>query len=118
MTTFGFIGTGHLGSMLVHKFIETRAIKAENIIASNRTREKAEHLAKDLGIRVGNNREAVGRSEVIFLCVRSLEIKAALKELSGLLKPEKLLVSAAVDFSLKDLEACHRQAFRGRRSAF
>jgi len=105
MTTFGFIGTGHLGSMLVHKFIETRAIKAE-------------HLAKDLGIRVGNNREVAGQSEVIFLCVRPLEIKAVLKELSEQLKPEKLLVSAAVDFSLKDLEACHRQAFRGRRSAF
>ncbi|MCX6669553.1 MAG: NAD(P)-binding domain-containing protein [Methanothrix sp.] len=88
------------------------------IIASNRTREKAEHLAKDLGIRVGNNRKVAGQSEVIFLCVRPLEIKAVLKELSDLLKPEKLLVSAAVDFSLKDLEACHRQALRGRRSAF
>jgi len=105
MTTFGFIGTGHLGSMLVHKFIETGAMKAANIIASNRTREEAEHLAKDQGIHVGNNREVAGQSEVIFLCVRPLDIKTVLKEISEQLMAEKLLVSVAADFSLRDLEA-------------
>jgi len=34
MTTFGFIGTGHLGSMLVKQFVETGAIKAEQILAT------------------------------------------------------------------------------------
>ena len=51
MTTFGFIGTGHMGSMLVEKFVETCAIEAEDILASNRTAEKAERLAKAAGIR-------------------------------------------------------------------
>jgi pyrroline-5-carboxylate reductase len=41
MTSFGFIGTGHIGSMLVRKFVETGAIEAEEIVASNRTQEKA-----------------------------------------------------------------------------
>jgi len=37
MTTIGFIGTGHMGSILVRKLIETGAIKAEEIYVSNRT---------------------------------------------------------------------------------
>jgi len=105
MTAFGFIGTGHLGRMLVQKFIETRAMTPENIIASNRTREEAEHLAKELGIHVGNNREVAEQSNVTFLCVRPLDIKAVLKEISEQLTAEKLLVSTAADFSLRDLEA-------------
>jgi len=46
MTTFGFLGTGHLGSMLIEKFVETGAMQAEDVMASNRTPEKAMHLAK------------------------------------------------------------------------
>lgn len=99
----GIIGTGHLGSMLVRKFVETGAIKAENIIASNRTRERAEHLAESLGIRVGSNREVAEQSDVIILAVRPMDVKGVLRELQGLLTPDKLLISAAVDFPLKDL---------------
>ena len=54
MTTIGFIGTGHMGSILVRKLIETGAIKAEEIYVSNRTPEKAEQLARELGVRAGH----------------------------------------------------------------
>ncbi len=100
---FGFIGTGHLGSMLIRKFVETGAIKAENIIASNRAIERAERLAESLGIGVGSNREVAEQSDVIILAVRPLDVKGVLRELQDLLTPDKLLISAAVDFPLKDL---------------
>jgi pyrroline-5-carboxylate reductase len=103
MTVFGFIGTGHLGSMLIRKFVETGAIKAEGVIASNRTREKVERLAESLGIQIGSNREVAEASDVIFISVRPLDVKEVLKELQDLLTPDKLLISAAVDFPLKDL---------------
>lgn len=104
MTTAGFIGTGHLGSMLVRKFVETGAIKAEDICVSNRNPEKAEQLAMETGVRVGDNREVAQRSDVVFICVRPLDIKSLLNELQELLTPEKLIVSVAVDFSLKQLQ--------------
>jgi competence protein ComER len=104
MTTVGFIGTGHLGSMLVREFVETGAIKAENILVSNRNPEKAGQLAKETGVRVGDNREVAQRSDVVFICVRPLDIKSLLNELQELLTPEKLIVSVAVDFSLKQLQ--------------
>lgn len=72
MTAFGFIGTGHLGSMLVRKFVETGAIDAGDTIASNRTPEKVGRLAEATGIRIGTNRVIAEISEVVFICVRPM----------------------------------------------
>jgi pyrroline-5-carboxylate reductase len=103
MTSFGFIGTGHIGSMLVRKFVETGAIEAEEIIASNRTPEKAERLAKAAGVRIGTNRVAVELSEIIIICVRPMDVRDLLRDVQHLLTPEKLLVCVAGDVSLRDL---------------
>ena len=105
MTTFGFIGTGHLGSMLVRKFVETCAIKAEDIFVSNRTPEKTERLAKAMGIRPVSNQLVAELSDLIFLCIRPLEVRDVLLELGNLLTPEKLLVSVAGDVSLSTLQS-------------
>jgi competence protein ComER len=80
MTTFGFIGTGHLGTMLVKKFVETEAIEAGGILASNRTQEKVERLAEATGIRSVSNRVVAELSDVIFICVRPLEVRDVLSE--------------------------------------
>jgi pyrroline-5-carboxylate reductase len=103
MTSFGFIGTGHIGSMPVRKFVETGAIEAGEIIASNRTPEKAQRLARTTGIRIETNRVVVELSEVIIICVRPLEVRDVLSEVQHLLTPEKLPVSVAGDVSLRIL---------------
>lgn len=105
MTILGFIGTGHMGSMLVRKFIETRAASPEKILISNRTREDAERLAADLGVVCKSNRDVAKLADIILLCVRPLDVKSALAELQDLLTPEKLLVSVAGDVSLKSLRS-------------
>jgi pyrroline-5-carboxylate reductase len=104
MTTFGFIGTGHLGSMLVKKFVETGVIEAEQILASNRTTEKVERLAQATGIRPADSRIVAELSDVIFICVRPLEVRDVLSELAYLLNSQKLLVSVAGDVSLERLQ--------------
>ena len=82
MTTFGFIGTGHIGSMLVKKFVEAGAIEAEDILASNRTAEKVMQLAEAAGIRQASNRVVAELSDVVFICVRPLEVRDVLRELA------------------------------------
>lgn len=99
----GFIGTGHMGSMLVRKFVETGAVDAEDILASNRTPEKADRLAEATGIRAVTNRIVAELSDVIFICVRPLEVRDTLQDIEHLLTPEKLLVSVAGDVSLETL---------------
>jgi competence protein ComER len=104
MPTFGFIGTGHLGSMMVKNFVETGAIKAEEILASNRTPEKAKRLADALGIRPASNRIVAQLSDVIFICVRPLEVRDVLSDIANLLNSQKLVVSVAGDVSLEKLQ--------------
>jgi competence protein ComER len=108
MAQLGFIGTGHMGSMLIRKFIETGVAAPGEIIASNRAREKAELLARDLGIQLGSNREVAAQSDVIFLCVKPFDVMGVLRELRNELTPEKLLISLAVDFNLKKIESISR----------
>lgn len=113
MTTIGFIGTGHLGGLLVRKFVETGAAKVGEIYISNRNPEKAEQLARETGVQAVDNKEVARISEVVFLCVRPLDINGVLKELGELLTPEKLIVSVAVDFSLQHLqELCRARVAR------
>ena len=104
----GFIGTGHMGSMLIREFIETGAAAPADIIASNRTREKAELLAGDFGIRLGSNRDAAAQSDVVFLCVKPLDVSGVLAELRDELTPDKLLISVAVDFNLDEIASISR----------
>lgn len=108
MTVFGFIGTGHLGSMLVRKFVEAEAINAGDIIASNRTPEKAGRLAKDTWVHATTNRVVAELSDVIFLFVRPMDVGDVLSDIQYLLTPEKLPVSVAGDVSLKSLRALCR----------
>jgi competence protein ComER len=113
MTTFGFIGTGHLGSMLVKKFMETGAIEAEEILASNRTPEKVERLAEATGIRSVSNRVVAELSDVIFICVRPLEVRDVLSDVAYLLNSQKLVISVASDVSLENMRTlCHARLTR------
>lgn len=108
MVHLGFIGTGHMGSMLIRKFIEAGAAAPGDIIASNRSDEKAELLASDLGIRLGCNREVATQSDVIFFCVKPMDVNVVLRELRDLFTPDKLLISVASDFSLKLIASLSR----------
>ena len=69
--------------------------------ASNRTPEKAECLAEATGIRPANSRVVAELSDVIFVCVRPLEVRDVLSELADQLDRQKLVISVAADVSLK-----------------
>jgi pyrroline-5-carboxylate reductase len=89
--------------MLVRKFVETGAVDAADILASNRTPEKADRLAESIGIRAATNRIVAELSDVIFICVRPLDVRDALQDIEHLLTVEKLLISVAGDVSLEIL---------------
>jgi len=113
MTIFGFIGTGHLGSMLVDSFVRRGAIKSGELWVSNRSQEKAQKLAEELGVQAADNLVVAKRSDVLFLCVRPLDLEGVIAEIAELLTPDKLIVSVAVDFSLRRMqELCHARTAR------
>ncbi len=83
MATIGFIGTGSMGGMLIRKFVETGAFPAGDFIATNRSSDKAMAIAATTGIGIaGSNLDLAAASDVIFICVKPLEVKSLLKEVT------------------------------------
>ncbi|HII06679.1 MAG TPA: NAD(P)-binding domain-containing protein [Methanotrichaceae archaeon] len=106
MAMIGVIGTGSMGGMLIRKFVETGAFTAGDVMASNRSADKAKAIAAATGIGIaGSNLDLVAASDVIFICVKPLEVKALLKELKGVLTADKLVVSIAADVTIGDISA-------------
>jgi competence protein ComER len=106
MTRYGFIGTGSMGSMLIRQFIRTGVMAPQEITACSRTGVSAKALAAATGIAVKeSDREVAAGANVLFLCVRPLDIHDVLMECRGSLAPETLLVSIAGRVSLANLAA-------------
>ncbi|WP_053367203.1 late competence protein ComER [Bacillus sp. FJAT-27245] len=91
----GIIGTGNMGRILAEAFIDSGAVKAESLMVANRTMAKALELKKVYpGIQVAEKAEEVARhSDMVFICVKPLEIHGLLGTITSLLTKEKCLVS-------------------------
>lgn len=68
MATVGFIGTGNMGSALARA--AAKSGKADRILLSNRSPEKAVRLAEELGGEALDNRTVAEQAQVLFLGVK------------------------------------------------
>ncbi|CAM3440045.1 late competence protein ComER [Marinicrinis lubricantis] len=102
----GFIGTGSMGTILIESFIKTGAIKQENINIHNRSKEKAELLQiKYPGIHIAENcQQLAAGSDLIMICVKPLEYKNVLEQMSCSLTKEHIIVSITSPVLIKHLE--------------
>ena len=115
MALAAFIGTGNMGAALARA--ACRGISPDQVILTNRTREKAEALARELGCRVAeNNGDAVCAAKYIFLCVKPDGFPALAQELIPVLKQcrkksqDKVLISVAAGLTLDTLETLYSDA--------
>ncbi len=108
MATFGFIGTGNMGGALAQAV--AKAVGGEYLLLSNRTPEKAQRLAVQIGGKAGNNAEAA-EADYLFLGVKPQMMAALFKELAPLLKKrtEKgehfILVTMAAGMTMEKIRA-------------
>ena len=104
MTRYGFIGTGSMGSMLIRKIIGTGLVAPGGISASSKSGISARALAGKTGITAEpSNRTVAGNADVLFICVKPLEVRGVLDEVRDVLKPDALLISIAGCVSLENL---------------
>jgi len=106
MVRIGFIGTGSMGGLLIEAFLQSGALRPEQITASNRTAAKADKLAADYpGLRVArSNIEVVENSEIVFLCVKPAEFKRVLDEIRKATLPSHIVVSITSPVLIRQLE--------------
>ncbi len=82
--TIGFIGTGNMGGAVARAIAQ--ASDCGKILLSNRTREKAQKLADEIGAVVTvDNTETAKESDLLFLCVKPYMMQAVLNEIRPVL---------------------------------
>jgi competence protein ComER len=103
----GIIGTGNMGSVLIHAFLESSAVNPSRLYITNRTPHKAEKFKETSpDIKIFNDAADVAEAaDIVFICVKPLDIQPLLKQLEPILPREKLLVSITSPVSVKEVES-------------
>ena len=84
MPVTAFIGCGNMGGALARA--AAKKMPAQDILLCNRSPEKAEKLAEELGAKTVNAREAAGKADILFLGVKPQQLDALLDEIGCVLK--------------------------------
>lgn len=104
--TLGFIGVGNMGAALARGAAKSGL--ADRLLLANRSPEKAQLLARELGGEVVTNREAAERAQVLFLGVKPHLLEGMLDGIRDVLDAREdriLIVSMAAGKDLKTLRA-------------
>jgi pyrroline-5-carboxylate reductase len=102
----GIIGYGSMGKMILEMFLETKNVEQSNLYVSNRTFEKISNLKiqyPNLNI-CKNNLDAAKIVDIIFICVKPLEIKTVLSEIKDGLKDDCHIISLNGSVLFEQLE--------------
>jgi pyrroline-5-carboxylate reductase len=91
-----FLGAGKMGEALARGMISKGVVKVEDLIMSDVRKDRLEELSKKYGIvKADDNKSAVEKSDVIFVCVKPQQLDSLLKEFEGFKFGDKLIVSIA-----------------------
>ena len=85
----GIIGYGSMGKMLLNKFDEAGK---DGLLVANRTPEKLLDLKPSIKV-CSSNAELASEADIVFICVRPVDITGVLEEIRDVIKPETILVS-------------------------
>lgn len=102
--TFGFIGTGNMGSALVRAAAKT--MSGADITLSDQSVEKAEALAKELGCKAASVEAVAAGSGYIFLGVKPQVLASLLADIGPVLAKREdgfVLVSMAAGVAIEDI---------------
>ena len=107
MKKTGFIGCGSMGRMLINGFLKSGILSSKETVISNRTMANIENLAQEWkGITLTtDNRKAARESDLLFICVRPLDVLPVLREIKSDLKGSTHLVSIAGCVTVNDIES-------------
>ena len=94
MTTIALLGVGKLGEALLSGMLRS-GTSPSSLIGSERHEERAAEMAERYGVRMATAPEAVAAADLILVAVKPQDIKPAIAEIAGALRPGALVVSMA-----------------------
>jgi pyrroline-5-carboxylate reductase len=106
----GIIGYGSMGKMIFSKFIELKIIPEFNLFLSNRTYDKIIDLKtvfSQLNV-CKNNKDVTKNVDILFICVKPLEIKSVLTEIIAEINDDCHIVLLNSSVSFKQIEKIYK----------
>lgn len=108
----GFIGAGNMTQVLVKGMLESKLIRPEHIIVSNRTPGKLLKLSELYHVQTReHNEEVVEECDVVFLAVKPQDLPKALESIANQFRKHQVVVSLAAGINFDSL---NRQIPEGR----
>ncbi len=87
----GIIGYGSMGRMMLWKFSEAGNVSRQDLYVSNRTPDKVQEA---IGIaQITTNTELAQNADMIFVCVRPVDLKHVIEEIADTVSQDALVVS-------------------------
>ncbi len=102
----GIIGTGNMGSIIVEAIMDGHAAPPSAMMITNRTLSKAQRLKNQYpGIQIGKDAaEVAANAELLFICVKPLDVIGVLQQIQPYLTAEKCLISITSPIRTDQLE--------------
>ncbi|GAA0482911.1 late competence protein ComER [Salinibacillus aidingensis] len=102
---WGVIGTGNMGSVLIDAWLTSGVIEQDDLWIHNRTLSRAFDIADQYpSIHVSTTAEkVVKQSDIIFICVKPLQVIPLLEQIHKYLRPEQCIVSITSPISVEEL---------------
>jgi Pyrroline-5-carboxylate reductase len=100
--TVGIIGYGSMGKMLADKFATSDSLGIDRVLVSNRSKDKLGTAPEGVTI-CEDNRDLASKSDIVFICVRPVDLKDIVLEIKDSVKSEALLVSLNGNISFETI---------------
>jgi len=113
MKKIGIIGYGCMGSMLVTRFLKNKVMEPDQLMISTLLDGSYSHLQelKEEYERIEiaeDNKKLANECQVIFICVKPLEVKGVIEEIREHMRPGAHLVSSAASVPLDNIESIYK----------
>ena len=100
----GFIGSGNMGEVLIRGLIQSGKVKKTDILASDASPERLQHISKTYGIRTAaSNTELVEHASIVIIAVKPQNIDDLLDELASSSHEGHLFISIAAGITTEKL---------------
>ncbi len=100
----GFIGAGHMTQALVKGMVESKAVRPEQIIISNRTPGKLIKLEETFKVQTrAQNELVVEECDVVILAMKPQDLPLAIESIAGAFNEHQIVISLAAGVSFSTL---------------
>jgi pyrroline-5-carboxylate reductase len=102
---FFFIGSGNMAQAIISGLLETKLVKAQNIICNDIVKKKVLSLQEKFGISVAEDKgEALIDADIVFLSVKPQSMLKVFDEIRNFIKKNTIIISIAAGITTKFIE--------------